>query len=145
MPSGITVGRLFCPGLAIIGAIIFYWAPFYVAKASGFIPLSLELTVADLMAESAPKNLFFWLSVLGFVLVLLSSVGDIDFSRNAARGGAIAITGFPLYSLWKIITDQPDDGSISPGWGLIAVLIIAGGIFAAAGKIQETSSSAIST
>ena len=133
------VGRAPFPIIAIVGAGIFVWAPGFVAKASFYLPVSFDFTVADMLRGTLPNSLWFWATVLGFVTVLtIGFTPSVSAQVLAYTGGAL-ILAFPAWSLWKIITDSGDleDAAISPGWGLFTTVLVGVIVVYLGSKIEE--------
>lgn len=138
------VGKGVCPAIAVVAGVLFLWAPWVVMKTDNdYLALEVNIVLAEMISNAIPSSVAFWATAIGFLVVILGAIQEMNYTRTFYMVGGLLILVYPCRTLWSIYRLRSDVGWVSPGWGLAAVLVLGGLIIFLAPRtlgIQEATS-----
>lgn len=124
--SNTNMMRFLPAGLGIIAVVVAFVAPWLAVEASfGGESQSQSFTLRELIEEDVLVMRWFWISLVGVVLLIASAAVAGDTGKNLAQAGAVLALVLPVRSLFDVFTEEEVAGaSLASGWGLWACAVL---------------------
>lgn len=120
--------RFAAPALGVLAALVAFVGPWMGIDVSfGGESQSQSFTLKELIDEDVLVMRWFWISLVGVVLLIASAALTGDMGKNLAQAGALLTLVLPVRTIIDIFTDGDDivGADVSAGWGLWVVTALA--------------------
>lgn len=119
--------RFLPAGLGIIAVVVALVAPWLAIDLSfGGETQSQSFTLRELIDEDVLVMRWFWISLVGVVLLIASAALAGETGKNLAQAGAVLALVLPVRTLFDVFTEEEIAGaSLGAGWGVWAFTVLA--------------------